>query len=64
MNTFIHLTGYYPSIHPIIIRRDAVTSIEQNVINENSQGSTIFAGGAPFQVLEEPTQVLALINPS
>lgn len=62
--SFITLTGYYPKKHPIHLRADHVTAIAQNVISENSKGSTVYAGACAFQVSEELPEILALIQKS
>ena len=59
---FIQLTGYYPRRHAILIRLDALLVFEENVTNENSHGSTIFVGSTALQVIEEPAQILNIIN--
>lgn len=62
--TFITLTGYYPKKHAVHLRADHVTAIAQNVISENSVGSTVYAGEGAFQVSEEPQEILARIKKS
>ena len=62
--SFITLTGYYPKNHLIHLRADHVTAIAENVINENSVGSTVYAGAGAFQVREEPQEIFALIQKS
>ena len=58
---YICLTGYYPSKHQIIIQANTISAITDNVINENSKGSTIYAGAAIFQVLEEPAEIINIL---
>jgi hypothetical protein len=62
--SFIKLTGHYPKQHSVYLSTHHVVGILENVINENSVGSTVYAGEGAFQVREEPQEILTLIQKS
>jgi hypothetical protein len=60
---YITLTVIYPVRHPVHIRADLILAVEQNTINENSQGSIVHVGNTVFQVRQEPGDILCQIEP-
>lgn len=64
MKHFIQLTGYYPYRHVVLVAPDAIVGITQNCVSEKSKGSTVYIGGTSINVLEEPMDVIELLNVS
>ena len=61
---FIELQIAYPVRHPIYVEVGAILAVEENRINENSQGSIIHIGDQSSFIVEESLrEVFKLICP-